>query len=288
MALLMFTLLRNYLHNRSRLNFLIVGAEKAGTTALFAYLRRLPGVYMPPNKELNFFDRDHRYGNGSDFCCLHRWFLFAPNDAILGEATPTYLMNPRCFRRIFDYNPAIKVIAILRSPVRRAHSAWNYRRVRFRDQRDFMTAVRVEVESGADVRVARENKYRYIGAGYYSAQIREARRVLPPQNLMLIKYEDFKRNQITHVRAAASFIGVSAHFDIPRLREVNVWRYDRPLARGDFESVLNLYSDDIREVEALTGWDCSDWRSFDAKSSSLEPVLPPTEGGLKVLAAPFR
>ena len=143
--------IKSYLHNRPKLDFLIVGAEKAGTTALFAYLRQIPGVYIPFNKELNFFDRDHRYGDGKDFSPLHRWFLLAPKGALLGEATPTYLVNPHCFSRIYDYNPDIKVVALLRSPVRRAYSAWNYRRARLRDKRDFMTAVKVEVESGADI-----------------------------------------------------------------------------------------------------------------------------------------
>jgi hypothetical protein len=247
---------------------MIVGAEKAGTTALFAYLRRVPGVYMPLIKELNFFDRDHHYLDGTDFASLHKWFLFAPRSALIGEATPTYLMNPSCFSRIYDYNPNIKVIAILRSPVRRAHSAWNYRRVRLRDKRDFMTAVRVEVESGGDLTVARENKYRYIGAGRYSEQLREARRVLPAENLMLLKYEDFNRDQVAHVRAAIRFIGGPDHVDIPRIRRVNVWRYDRPLSEAEFETVLDLYDDEISEVEALTGWDCSDWRSFEGKTVS--------------------
>ena len=221
---------------------------------------------MPLNKELNFFDRDDRYRDGSDFSALHRWFVFAPPGAIMGEATPSYLKNPSCFKRIYDYNPNIKVIVILRSPVRRAYSAWNYRRVRFRDKRDFMTAVRVEVESGGDIAVARENKYRYIGTGRYADQIREARRALPPDNLMILKYEDFARDQIAHVRAAARFIGASDQADIPRIRRANVWGYNRPLSMAEFQTVLELYQDEITEIEALTGWDCSDWREFDRRS----------------------
>ncbi len=252
--------MRAFLNARPRLGFVIIGAEKAGTSALFDYLRRTPGLYGPLNKELNFFDHDSRYRDGTDFSALHRWFLLAPKGAILGEATPSYLKNPWCLQRIHDYNPAIKVIAILRSPVRRAFSAWNFRRARLRDKRDFMTAVRVEVESGGDVRVARENKYRYVDTGRYAAQLREVQRVFPPENVLLMKYEEFQRDQPEHVRRAVRFVGGPEDFELPQLRKVNVWRYNRKLTREEFLQVLPYYEDDIREVEALTGWDCSDWR----------------------------
>ena len=275
--------LRAHFHRRARLNFAIIGAEKAGTTALFAYLRRVPGIYMPVVKELCFFDREQRYRDGSDFSRLHMWFAFAPRGAILGDATPTYLMHPYCLRRIYDYNPDIKVIAILRSPVRRAYSAWNYRRARLRDKRDFLTAVRVEVESAGDVAVARENKYRYVGAGYYAEQIRAVRRVFPPENLMLLKYEDFDRDQIGHVCAAARFVGAS-DVPTPRLRRVNVWRYPRPISEAEFYEVLAHYADEIAEVEALTGWDCSDWRTFRGRGK--KRALAPDSGLAAGVASP--
>jgi len=259
--------LKAWLNARRRLDFLIIGAEKAGTTALFSYLRSLPDVYIPFNTELNFFDRDHRYGDGTDFSPLHRWFLLAPKGRLLGEATPTYLMNPDCFERIRAYNPWMKVVAILRSPVRRAYSAWNYRRARLRDSRDFMTAVRVEIESGGDLLVARENKYRYVGAGMYAGQIRKAISAFAPENLLLIKYEDFNRAQETTVRQVARFIGSSAAPRVPRAHRTNVWSYKAPLARDEFDALLPYYEADIAAVEALTGWDCSDWRRFDSRSA---------------------
>ncbi len=262
---------RAYLSNRRRLDFVIAGAEKAGTTALFAYLRRVPGIYMPFIKEMHFFDRDDRY-RPDDFARVHKWFLLAPRNALLGEATPTYFMNTGSFRRLHDYNPDIKVIAILRSPVRRAYSAWNYRRVRLRDKRDFMTAVRVEVETGADITIARENKYRYIGGGRYAEQIREARLVFPPENLMILKYEDFTRDQVATVREVVRFLGGPADVAIARVRRVNAWRYNRPLSKAEFDAILPLYEDDIAEVEALTGWDCSDWRRFEGSAASADAV----------------
>ena len=274
--------LRQWLHRRPRLDFLVIGAEKAGTTALFSYLRGLPDVYIPINKELNFFDRDQRYGDGSDFSALHRWFLLASPGRLLGEATPTYLMNPHCFQRIHEYNPAMKVVAILRSPVRRAYSAWNYRRARLRDSRDFSTATRVEIETGGSLAAARENKYRYVGAGLYADQIRRAQAAFGPDNLLLIKYEDFRRDQERWVRSVARFIGSDAEVKVPRIRRRNVWRYKAPMLRAEFEQLLPFYEADIAEVEALTGWDCADWRQFDGRATA------PPQSEVHLAAHPLR
>jgi hypothetical protein len=259
--------LKNWLNRRPRLDFVVVGAEKAGTTAMFSYLKRVPGVYIPLPKELNFFDRE-AWGDGTDFSPLHRWFVFAPKGAILGEATPTYLMNPFCFPRIRDYNPDMRIIAILRSPIRRAFSAWNFRRVRFRDKRDFMTAVRVEIESNGDLAVARENKYRYMSAGLYAAQIRALRETFSEEQVLLVKFEDFNRDQETWVRQAARHIGVTADFPFERTRRPNAWGYKHRLEKDQFEELLPYYDADIAEVERLTGWDCSDWRRFEKASRS--------------------
>lgn len=252
--------IRAYLSARPRLGFVIVGAEKAGTSALFAYLRRAPGLWGPVLKELNFFDRDDRWGDGTDFSALHRWFLTAPRGAILGEATPSYLKNPWCLQRIRDYNPEIRVIAMLRSPVVRAFSAWNFRRARLRDSRDFMTAVRVEIGSGGDLAVARENKYRYVASGHYGPQLAELLRVFPRDQVLLLKYEDFQRDQVGHVREAVRFVGGPDDHRIPAVRRVNVWGYNRSLGRDEFLELLPHYESDIAAVEAATGWDCSDWR----------------------------
>ena len=255
-------LLKNWLNRRPRLDFLVVGAEKAGTTAMFSYLKRVPGVYIPLPKELNFFDRA-AWGDGTNFSHLHRWFVLAPKGAILGEATPTYLMNPECFPRIRSYNPDMRIIAILRSPIRRAFSAWNFRRVRYRDKRDFMTAVRVEIESQGDLSVARENKYRNMSAGLYAPQIRALRETFDDDQLLLIKFEDFNRDQETWVRKAAGFIGAADDFPFEGTRRTNAWKYKHRLEKDQFNELLPYYEDDISEVEALTGWDCSDWRRYE-------------------------
>ena len=175
-------------------------------------------------------------------------------------------MNPECFPRIKAYNPGMRIIAILRSPIRRAFSAWNFRRVRLRDKRDFMTAVRVEIESGGDLSVARENKYRYMSAGLYAPQIRALRETFDEEQLCS------SSSSSTGTRRSGSG-GRSARRRgrrLPVREDATPERlgYKHRLEKDQFEELLPYYEADIAEVERLTGWDCGDWRRFEKSTGT--------------------
>jgi len=75
---------------KRQVGFLIVGAQKAGTTSLFEYVRRHPDVHMPPAKEIGFFSSDHNYARGWEW---YSSIMFgdAPRDARCGEASVGYM-----------------------------------------------------------------------------------------------------------------------------------------------------------------------------------------------------
>lgn len=97
-------------------NFLIIGAMKAGTTALYQYLEQHPQVYMSPIKETDFFLRDRNIEEYTTF------FQGVGNQKAIGEASPGYLARSKACERIARHLPDIKLIAILRNPVERAYS----------------------------------------------------------------------------------------------------------------------------------------------------------------------
>lgn len=105
-------------------NFLIIGAMKAGTTALYHYLEQHPQIYMSPVKETDFFLRDQNIEEYTSF------FQGVSNEKAIGEASPGYLARSKAYERIAHYLPDIKLIAILRNPVNRAYSYFlmRYRR----------------------------------------------------------------------------------------------------------------------------------------------------------------
>lgn len=106
-------------------SFLIIGAQKAATTTLWAQLRTHPDVFMPELKETNFFIQ-HRYEQlGQD------WYedLFSPAapGQLLGEASPAYTLFPiwgRVPDRIAGVVPDAKLVYVLRDPIERMRSSW--------------------------------------------------------------------------------------------------------------------------------------------------------------------
>src|ERR1700685_1463026 len=120
-------------------DFLVIGAPKAGTTALHAALARHPGLYMSAIKEPKFFLTNGppptKGGPGDALTYReHVWqrdryealFDAAPAGVLRGESTPLYLYDQAAMTRIAKTIPDVKLIVILRDPVERAHSNWTH------------------------------------------------------------------------------------------------------------------------------------------------------------------
>lgn len=109
-----------------RPSFLIIGAPKCGTTAMYEYLRRHPDVFMPENKEPHYFADDIH--QDTYIRCAHRYdALFAPahDAAAIGEASVWYLYSRTAARRIRAELGPVRIIAMLRNPVDMLHSLHN-------------------------------------------------------------------------------------------------------------------------------------------------------------------
>lgn len=106
-------------------DFIIVGAQKAATTSLYYYLNQHPLIIGSRPKEVCYFDRDENYGKGKEWYRHH-----FPNTRIpfarykYFEATPEYLYRSYVAERIYQFNPDLKIVILLREPVMRAYSAW--------------------------------------------------------------------------------------------------------------------------------------------------------------------
>ena len=102
-------------------NFIIIGAQKAGTTSLFHYITQHPRVFENKAKEVHFFDK--YYGQGINWYRGHFPLQAHISPGCrLGEATPYYLCHPHAPKRIHQLLPRVKLIAILRNPIDRAIS----------------------------------------------------------------------------------------------------------------------------------------------------------------------
>lgn len=131
--------------NKKRLNFIVVGSTKSGTTSLYYSLKKHPEIYLPPKKEMNFFNNDSGYfkkgrkypnkkaKNYSETIdrpiSLSDYLEFYPeNSLISGDITPTYLMNYKeTIKNIKKHcDDDIKIIIILRNPIDQVFSSFNH------------------------------------------------------------------------------------------------------------------------------------------------------------------
>lgn len=103
-------------------DFLIIGAQRAGTTSLFRFLDSLPPFSGSREKELGFFSLDKRYKKGASW--YHQQFEICYHNQLRFEATPEYLYYPFVPTRVRNYKEDLKFIVILRDPVERCFSAW--------------------------------------------------------------------------------------------------------------------------------------------------------------------
>jgi len=111
-------------------NFFIVGTGKAGTTSLYEYLKQVPGIFMSPEKEPNYFsqvaiskDDPHRFMIRDKKKYLEL-FKNVKNEKIIGDATPNYLCDPNVPHLIHKVSPNAKILITLRNPTDRIFSQY--------------------------------------------------------------------------------------------------------------------------------------------------------------------
>src|SRR3982750_3475417 len=128
---------------RMKVNFVIGGTQKGGTSALDSFLRQHPQICLPNDlKEVHFFDREEMFRTDKpDYDKYHAHFRPCPQHLAIGEASPIYMYWNAAPPRIRAYNADMKWILMLRNPVDRAYSAWTMERNRGAEQLSFEEAV---------------------------------------------------------------------------------------------------------------------------------------------------
>lgn len=263
-----------------KVGFLIAGAQKAGTSALHHYLSRHPQLFLPTCKELHFFDDESfswpKQGSGAGprrwwpsghdpYSRYHQKFANASPGSIWGEATPIYMFWSPSIARIWQYNPAIKLVLVLRNPITRAFSHWNMERWRGAEHLGFFEALQREHESS---RAAMPNQHRvisYLARGYYSAQLRRIWQYLPLQQTLVIKHEELLDNPTASLSKVHAHLGVHQK-TLDGIARIHAIPYKTMMSAESMHWLREHFEAEIRQIEQLLHWDCSDWRRADLKS----------------------
>ena len=201
------------------LDFLVIGAQKAGTTSLWRYLDDNPHIRMPPGKESPFFSEPAYEGGAGVRAYMRGLFRDAPRGARLGTVTPTYMIGahgvdvPEIAGRIHATVPRVRLVALLRDPVERARSAHRMRVLVTGETRPFADAVRHllrESELIAARRAPTPNSSYVIGGEY--GRILSAYRALFASDQLLVELTaDLDRDPDAVVRRVCEHVGAPPH-----------------------------------------------------------------------------
>lgn len=199
-------------------NFLIIGAAKSGTSALYHYIRHHPEIYMSPRKETHFFafENSDPATNGpgdtipgaiTNIDKYLALFTGVKNEKVIGEASPTYIYLPRAAERIKFHIPESKMVAILRNPADRAYSAYMHLT---RDGRepvaDFGQALQMEEER---IRLNWGPIWHYKRGGLYYEQVLRYFETFSREQVRIYLYDDFNRMPQAILKDVFNFLEVS-------------------------------------------------------------------------------
>ena len=242
-----------------RLDFILPGAQKSGTTALHYFLSKHPKITMGDQQEIHFFDNDALFATEPNYDGLHEHYPLLGRAMIAGDCTPSYVYHQAAAERIWKYNPNIKLLILLRNPVDLAFAHWNMQRFRGREPLDFFDAVREEQTRIAGAPPTEARRFAYIDRGYYGRQLARLFQFFPHEQVKAVKFDDFTGKQRETLASIFSFLGLPPLRSV-RSRDRNVVPYERAMNWEERVFLYNLFAEDIAAVEQMLGWDCSNWK----------------------------
>jgi len=292
-------------------DFLVIGAGRSGTTSLYEYARCHPGVFMSDVKEPSFFAYMDgglpTHGKHAEWVrrnavttreAYEQLFAGAGSAKAVGEASPIYLIHPHAAERIRAALPDVRLIAILRHPVERAHAAWSGL-LRDGDEPSPTIEEALRLEESR-LREGWTPSTGLVRNGLYYQMLSRYFERFPRERIRVYLYDDLVRDPQGLLADFFTFIGVDPAFlpDLsqryggtglvrnPLLR--TVWRHSRlprrlvrpflprrlrdagfawvtrdlvkaPMAPATREALMKRFRPDIEALQDLIGRDLSAW-----------------------------
>jgi len=259
--------------------FLIIGAQKAGTTALHSYLIKHPHIKGARIKEIHYFNSAKRYSRGATF--YHDHFKFESNNKFLYlDASPSYLASPMAYHRIYAYNPKIKMIVLIRNPIERAYSAWNmYFRLYkenpnwFYDswlplvgldsklfiQRSFEEINNFGLFVEREIDHYKKNSGQMIEApilpqGMYSMYLKKFYQLFPKNQIFIVESRSLKCETVSNLKRIEGFLGLNSYdWNKENLPAIFKGEYSEETPREAFEMLNDFYASHNKELYELMG-----------------------------------
>lgn len=227
--------------------FVIVGAQKSGTTTLHDLLGQLPDAWMSEPKELHFFDKHHQRG----LKWYEQQFHPGPEHRAWGESTPFYMYKDRAREAMVDALPEARFVAILREPVSRAYSHYWFARSKGKEPLEtFAEAVAAEPERLANSKDGQPAAFSYLDRGHYLRQLRALEGRVGRERILVHTMDDLSADPRGVLRSTCTFLGLDAEgADGVEVRSQNTFA-DRTVNSADGQAKERLQR---RNVEVFGG-----------------------------------
>jgi len=244
--------------------FLLIGAQKSGTTSIYSALEEQKDIVLTHKKESRFFVDDQSYAQG----VTHYWSLFRLRDTEVPflDIDPHLLHYEFVPKRIFDIlGDSPKFIVILRNPVDRAWSAYQMEKFRKRENLSFREAIEQEETRTRDAHMRR---FSYLSWGLYFKQLGKFFEFFPKENFKFFLFEDdFLKNRRRLYEEMGHFMGINIQKDLRiniqhnPTRKIKNSRIDKLLSEENWirKSVRSVISAEQsrRWKEKLYAWNAS-------------------------------
>jgi lipopolysaccharide transport system ATP-binding protein len=258
---------------RAHPTFLVIGAQKSGTTSLRRYLVEHPAVLCAEPKELHYFDRRHELGDGW-YLAQFPWKTAARRmrrrlgvAPAVGEATPEYLYYTHVPPLVHAFDPDLKLIVVLRDPIDRAYSHYQMQVRRRGERRTFEEVLALEEAEMPERRAVthRDPNYvlpivhhSYVERGFYAEQLERWFSLFPRDQFLILTSRELSDDPAGTMARVSTFLGV------PECRSGTYARLSageyEPMAPETRERLASVFEPHNRRLEQLLG-QSFDWTS---------------------------
>ena len=242
-------------------NFIIAGAQKAGTTSLYGYLEGHPQCLPPSTKEIHYFDR--RFQQSDSAYRMHFPLRSQLTSKQTFESSPYYMCEPRVPARIKQLLPSAKVIFLVRNPVTRAYSHYQHSVMRRRETLSFEDAIDAESQrlSGEEAKMLADPQYislphqqfSYLLRGRYEEQLARWRQHFSLDQILVIEAERMFKQPAEVFAEVLEFLNLDA-WSPESFENLNSGRYKEPMKPATREKLADYFAPHNERLHELLGW----------------------------------
>lgn len=190
-----------------KLDFVIVGAQKSATTALYDFLQQHPDIFLPRTKEIHYFAQDEFYRLGDSY--LDTYYRELDDQPLVGSAYAHLMYFPKGAGRIYQHNPEARILAVLRNPIDRAWSAyWFARRNGWETLPTFEQALQREPERLL-ASFEERAELTYVSHGHYAEQLEPYFRLFGKERVKVLLTNDLADGAMGTVVEVLAWLGLN-------------------------------------------------------------------------------